>query len=133
VESPNPVLLFDGVCNLCNSFVRFVLRFETTSEIFFSPLQSQYGLELQKKMHLNPEQMDSLVFVKDDLVYIKSNAVLQILKYLRGPIRILSVLSVLPEWLRDKIYDRVAKSRYSLFGQREACMVPTKEQAARFL
>jgi len=130
---PNPVLLFDGVCNLCNGFVQFVLRNEAQPEIFFTPLQSPFGIELQKKMHLNPEKINSLVFVKNDSVYLKSNAVLQILKHLRGPMRILSVVSVVPEWLRDKIYDRVAKSRYSLFGQREACVIPTKEQAARFL
>ena len=133
MKTSNPVLLFDGVCNLCNGFVQFVLRFEAKPEIFFSPLQSQFAIELQKKMHLNPEKMDSLVFVKNDEVYLKSNAVLQILKHLRGPMRILSVVSIVPEWLRDKIYDKIAKSRYRLFGQRETCMIPTKEQGARFL
>lgn len=127
-EKYNELILFDGVCNLCNGFVQFVLKNEKTKVLKFTSLQSDIGVEIF------PEQkLDSIAFVKNGVVYTKSKAVLQILSYLTFPWKVFTVFKILPKFISDFFYDIIAKNRYRLFGKKEACWLPTPDFKSRFV
>lgn len=127
------IILFDGVCNLCNGFVQFVVRRDATGHFHFASLQSAVGQQLLAEHHLPaPAEPDSIVLVAHGRAYTHSQAVLQILRHLPGW-RWLAALQVLPRRLRDAMYRWVARHRYRWFGRQEACMLPTPELRARFL
>ncbi len=124
------VVLFDGVCNLCNGAVNFILDQNPNKDLKFAALQSEVGKELVKDLSNIP---DSIVFYSRGKVFYKSQAVLEISRYLRSPWRYAQVLKIIPTFLSDWIYDLIAKYRYRLFGRRDACRVPTPELKDRFL
>ncbi|MFD1585357.1 thiol-disulfide oxidoreductase DCC family protein [Halorientalis brevis] len=129
-----PVLLFDGVCNLCNSFVRFVVRFDAEGTFRFAPLQSAIGEELLARYDLEPddETFDTVVLVEDGEAYTRSTAALRVARRLDGPWPLLYPLVYLPRRLRDGIYDLVAKYRYRVFGSKDECPMPDPELRERF-
>jgi predicted DCC family thiol-disulfide oxidoreductase YuxK len=131
-ELDQPILLFDGVCNLCNGFVRFVVQFDDAGEFLFAPLQSDVGQELSRRHGLKTEDFDSVVLVEDGAVYTKSEAVLRVCRRLDGPWPLLSAFSVVPTGLSDRMYDLVAENRYRVFGKKDACPVPEPELRERF-
>ena len=131
-ELDQPILLFDGVCNLCNGFVRFVVQFDDAGEFLFAPLQSDVGQELSRRHGLETEDFDSVVLVEDGAVYTKSEAVLRVSRRLDGPLPLLSAFSVVPTGLSDRVYDLVAENRYRVFGKKDACPVPEPELRERF-
>jgi predicted DCC family thiol-disulfide oxidoreductase YuxK len=124
------IILFDGVCNLCNGVVRFVIARDPQARFKFASQQSQAGIELLRQHHL-PE-MTSVVLIRDGQALLKSDAVLEIALLLPGWSWAVAFKFV-PRGLRDFVYDLVARSRYSLFGKREACWLPTPELRTRFL
>ncbi len=126
------LILFDGVCNLCNGFVQFVIQRDSRGFFRFASLQSETAKELMLKNGADPEKMDSVLFFDGTVLYHKSEAVLQIAKGLKG-FGWLTYLRILPLGFRDVIYDLVARSRYRLFGRRNECMIPTPELRSRFL
>lgn len=128
-----PVLLFDGVCNLCNRWVNFVIDRDPQAQILFAPLQSGSGRQLLEKQGLDPEAMDTVVLIDRDGVHQRSDAVLRIAGYLRGPVRLVRVGAVLPRSWRDALYDLVARKRYRWFGRRDACRIPEPGIRERFL
>ena len=128
-----PVVLFDGVCNLCNGWVDFVIKHDREVGIRFAPLQSPAAGRLLEETTIERDQRDTVVMVDGSGVWIESNAVLRVVRLLEFPYRILYVLVVIPRPIRDWVYRRVARNRLRLFGQREACRVPTPEELARFL
>jgi predicted DCC family thiol-disulfide oxidoreductase YuxK len=128
-----PVLLFDGVCNLCHAGIRAAVRLDGAGRLRFAPLQSAVGRVLLERAGLDADYFDSVVLVDGDEAYTKSAAVLQACRYLDGPLPLLSPLVVLPEGLRDAVYDLVATYRYRLFGRREACEIPDPALRERFL
>jgi len=129
-----PVLLFDGVCNLCNGAVAFVIRRDPRARLRFAPLQSPAADALLASLGVARDRLpDSFVLVEDGRVHVRSTAALRVARRLRFPWPLLAVFLLVPRWLRDPVYDLVARNRYRWFGRREACMVPTAELRARFL
>ena len=125
------IVLFDGVCNLCNGVVQFVIARDPQARFKFASQQSQAGLELLRLYHL-PE-MTSVVLIRDGQALLKSDAVLEIARLLPAPWAWAVAFKVVPRALRDWLYDLVARSRYSIFGRRDACWLPTPELRTRFL
>ena len=128
----DPVLLFDGVCNLCNGLVRFLVRRDPAGRIRYASLQSEAGQALLARAGL-PEDPDTVVLVEGDRAYTKSAAVVRVAELLGWPYRLLRVARLLPRRLRDAGYDVVAANRYDWFGRRERCMVPDDDVRDRFL
>lgn len=131
----HPVVLFDGVCNLCAGSVRFVIERDPEGVFRFAPLQSAVGERLLAEAGLDEDHdtLDSIVLVEDDEVYTKSDAVIRVAARLGGPYRLLSPARYLPKRARDAVYDFVAANRYDWFGKRDRCLMPTPELESRFL
>ena len=127
-----PILLFDGVCNLCNGVVRFVIRFDAAGTFRLAPLQSEVGQALLARHDLPTEDFDSFVLIEDGAVATKSTAALRVARRLDGPWPLLYPLLYLPERTRDRVYDLVADYRYRVFGKKDQCPIPEPEIRDRF-
>ena len=128
-----PVVLFDGVCNLCNGSVRFVIERDPHKHFQFAPLQSETATTLIGRTADPLAMPDSIVLVDDGRLYVRSTAALRIARRLRFPWPLLCLFMAVPRPLRDWVYDLIARHRYGWFGKRDTCMVPTKEIRDRFL
>lgn len=128
-----PILLFDGYCNLCSNSVQFILRHEKNNALLFGSLQSDKGKELLAHYSLNPEYIDSLVFIKNNKVYLKSSAALKLCLHLKGLYPLLYGFIIIPAFMRNWIYDYISKNRYKWYGKKDSCMIPDKELIKRFL
>ena len=129
-----PILLFDGHCNLCNAWVQYVVKRDSSSTIRFASLQSEKpARRLLEEHKIDANYIDSLVLFEEERFSVSSNAALRTLSYFDGWERHLIFLSVVPRSLRDLVYRFIAKNRYKWFGRREQCMVPTAELSKRFL
>lgn len=129
----HPVILFDGVCNFCNGAVNFVLKQDKKAVFRFAPLQSEAGQNLLKQYHLSTEDFDSFVLIENGKVYKKSAASLRVMNKFPWYWKEAQILWIVPGFLRNAIYDFIAKNRYKWFGKKEQCMVPTPEIRQRFL
>lgn len=128
------IILFDGVCNLCNSSVQFVIKRDKNKQFRYASLQSELGEKLLAERNIDPNQIDSIILIDPNVAYyIKSSAALEISKKLSGLWPLMSLFLFLPTGFRDFVYDFIAKNRYKWFGKQESCMLPTKEQQALFL
>ena len=132
-KNENLVLLFDGVCNLCNGLIQFVIKRDPAGKIHFAALQSQAGQAFMKKLKLPIQKLETLVLVKDGKALIKSTAGLTLLRELGGFWSLFYVFMIVPAPIRDWVYDLVAHNRYSIFGRTEACMIPSPDLKSRFL
>jgi len=132
-NAPRAVVLFDGVCNLCNGFVQFVIPRDPLGHVRFAALQSEAARRLMAQAGVTPGGADSIVLVEGQHAFVRSDAALRIARQLRFPWPILYGLVVVPRPLRDWVYDIVARHRYHWFGRREVCMVPGPETRDRFL
>jgi predicted DCC family thiol-disulfide oxidoreductase YuxK len=133
MSQPKSVILFDGVCNLCNSSIDFVLRRDKKDHFRVGALQDEKGKALLAKFDANPEYLDSIVLIEDNKIYFRSTAALRIAKKLPGFWPLLYGLIVLPSVVRDGIYDWIGKNRYRWFGEKSTCRLPTAEERAKFL
>lgn len=133
MPSIHPILLFDGNCTLCNHSVQFVLKHEKNKNIQFASLQSIIGKKLLQQYAINPHEVDSLVLIINERVYTKSSGALQLTKYLKGLYPLLFGLMIVPAFIRNAVYDYVARNRYKWFGKSDNCMMPTPELKNRFL
>ena len=131
VESP--VIFFDGVCNLCNSAVNFVIDRDTDRQFLFASLQSDFARDKLVRYEVNPSLLQSILLLKKGQLYHKSDAALEVASLLGGPWRLLSVFKIVPKFIRDFFYDWIAKNRYRWFGRQETCRVPTPDLKERFL
>ena len=129
----NPVLLFDGVCNLCNGMVQFVLKHESEPDILFGTLQSEVAQLYLEKFHIEPGDMNSVIFIDNNVVYFKSEAAFRIAGYLKTPWSWARYFSFIPSFVSNLFYDIVAKYRYRIFGKSTTCFMPSNEWASRFL
>ena len=127
------IVLFDGICNLCNGLVLFIIRRDPKGRFKFASLQSESGQERLKQFGLPVIKFESLVLIKSDRYYLKSTGVLKMLRELGGAWKLFYVFIIVPRFIRDFIYDLIAKSRYKIFGKRDECMIPTPELEGRFL
>ena len=126
------LILFDGVCNLCNGVVHFIIKRDAKSHFQFASLQSKSG-QSRLPPTAPPPSGDTLVLIEDEEVSLRSTAALKIAWRLRAPWPLLSLFLLVPSPLRDWLYDQVARNRYRWFGKREHCLVPTPELRDRFL
>jgi predicted DCC family thiol-disulfide oxidoreductase YuxK len=127
------IILFDGVCNLCDGVVQFVLKKDKKARFRFAALQSESGTAILKQFGLPTEVYHSFVLVESGRAYQKSEAALHVLKGLGGVWILLYGFIIIPRPIRDFIYDWVARNRYRFFGKKDECMLPTPEIRARFL
>ena len=132
-DEVDPVILFDGVCNLCNSSVQYVIRHDPKKIFRFASLQSPYAQKILADFHLPVNDFNSFVLFENNTVYTRSTAALKVAKRLSGWIKILWVFLIVPKFIRDAVYNIIAKNRYKWFGKREACWVPTPELKSLFL
>ena len=126
------VVLFDGVCNLCNGFVQFVIARDPRARFRFGTLQSDAAASVLRHLGVQGPMPDSVVLIEDERVYVRSTAALRIARALRFPWPLAYGLIAVPRPLRDWVYDVVARRRYRWFGRSDVCMVPTPELRARF-
>jgi predicted DCC family thiol-disulfide oxidoreductase YuxK len=128
-----PVILFDGVCNLCNASVQFVIKRDKKKQFFFASLQSRYAKENLPSEFSDEAALQSIVLKDDDKIKTKSSAVLTIAKSLSGLWPALFIFIIIPKFLRDWVYDFIARNRYKWFGKKDQCMIPSTELKSRFL
>ncbi|MDA8886152.1 DCC1-like thiol-disulfide oxidoreductase family protein [Bacteroidia bacterium] len=128
----NNIVLFDGVCNLCNSSVDLIIRNESGNELKFASLQSDIGRQIIERAKLD-EVPDSILFYKDGKLSFKSKAVLEVSGFLKSPFSWVRIFQVIPSAFLDVFYDLIAANRYRWFGKKESCRVPTPEERAKFL
>jgi len=129
------LILFDGVCNLCNSSVLYVIKRDKKNKFLFAPLQSDVGKEVIKKFNINTEKTDSILLynpVKDKITY-RSTAALLVAKHLGLPSNLLAIFLIVPAFIRNWVYNFIAKNRYKWYGKKESCMIPTPELKAKFI
>jgi predicted DCC family thiol-disulfide oxidoreductase YuxK len=132
-ETGTDIILFDGICNLCNGLVLFIIKRDKDGRFKFASLQSDFGQRSLKQFGLVETGFESLVLIRGDKYYLKSTGVLKMLKELGGIWKAFYIFIVIPHPVRDFFYDMVAKSRYKIFGKRNTCMIPTPELKERFL
>lgn len=128
-----PVLLFDGICNLCNGAVNFVIERDKKAVLKFAPLQSEEAKKLLEKLDLSLNEMKSFILIENKKSYLKSTAVLRVCRYLKDPWPLMYGFIIVPKFIRDGIYTWIARNRYRWFGKKETCMIPTPELRERFL
>lgn len=130
---PPRLLLFDGVCGLCDRFVQWAIARDPNSNLVFAPLQGETAAALRLVHPEIPEHLDTLVFIEDGKVFMYSAAVLNACRHLRGPWPYAAVFLWVPRPLRDLVYKLVARNRYSIWGKSESCRVPSDAELAKFL
>ena len=132
-ETDAPIMLFDGVCNLCSGIVQFILKQERDTSIQFASLQSEKGTSLLSRYNIDPHVTDSIVYIQNGKAYVKSAAAFKIATHLKMPWRIVGWFRFIPAWLSDTIYDLIARNRYRLFGKKDECWLPHPKWKERFI
>ncbi|MEM6628864.1 MAG: thiol-disulfide oxidoreductase DCC family protein [Bacteroidota bacterium] len=132
-SSNGPVMIFDGVCNICNSSVDFIMRNEEAPNIKFTSFQGEAGRKILNQFGKDPNQVDTIYFLEEGVLYDKSTAVLHIAQYLKGPWHWVYYFRGIPKGIRDWVYDKFAQNRYQLFGKKDSCRIPTPDEQARFV
>lgn len=134
LPSGKKIILFDGVCNLCEASIVYVIKHDKKDIFRFVALQSDLGQRIVKHIGINSNHLESVVLYEPRVAYYyKSSAALEIAKGLKGIFTLATLFQILPTTLRDYVYDYVAKNRYKWYGKKEACLVPTPEVLAKFL
>ena len=128
-----PIILFDGVCNFCNAMVNFIIRQDRKRAFLFAALQSESGRKLLQQYHINWQRSDSFVVIENDKAYMKSNAALKLYAKLPWYWKWTQSLWIVPKFIRDWVYNVIARNRYRWFGKKDVCMVPTADVKDRFL
>ena len=131
--SKQSIILFDGVCNLCNGVVSFVIKRDKKNSLQFAPLQSETAYVLLSKYKMYTQEMQSFIFIENGKVDTQSTAALRVCRHLSGAWPALYTLIIIPSFIRNSIYKWIAKNRYKWFGKKDECMIPTPELRAKFL
>jgi predicted DCC family thiol-disulfide oxidoreductase YuxK len=127
------IIIFDGVCNICDALVKFIIRRDSTARFKFTSAQSAAGRVLQDRHNLDAIQSGTMILIKNSIVYKESDAAVEISKQLDGAWKLLSVLRIVPKTARDRVYLYIARNRYKWFGKKEQCVLPAGELKNRFL
>ena len=127
------IVVFDGVCILCNGFVQWLIEHDRNKHFFFSTAQSEFVQRTSKEIPLPMSVMDSVIYLRNGKIHTESAAILMILFDLGGWWKILAVFRIAPAFIRNFFYRFIAKKRYSIFGKKDECMIPNKEISARFI
>lgn len=132
-EVRDSLIIFDGVCNLCNGAIKFIIERDSSSSFQFAPIQSEPAKNILSQLKLSSGNVDSIILIQDGKSYVKSSAALRICRRLDGLWPLLYAFLLMPRPVRDYFYDIVAKNRYQWFGRKEKCIIPTSEIENRFL
>jgi predicted DCC family thiol-disulfide oxidoreductase YuxK len=127
------IIFFDGVCNLCNNSVKFIIKRDNHKRFLYASLQSDAARDILLQFKIKNSNLDSIILLENGKLYQKSTAILKIAKQLNGFWKLNYVFIIIPKFFRDFIYDIIAKNRYKWFGKREVCMLPTGDMKLRFL
>lgn len=133
IYSEDKLILFDGVCKLCNAWCRFILNYDKKYIFKLSSMQSEKGQAILKHLRLSTEHFESMLYIEHNIIYEKSNAFIRIVKHLPFPIKLLFLLKYIPRIFRDFIYERIAINRYKIFGKYKECKLPTTDHNNRYL
>jgi predicted DCC family thiol-disulfide oxidoreductase YuxK len=128
-----PLVLFDGVCNLCNRGVQFIIKRDKKKQFRFASLQGKHGQELLRQFNLPADDFNSFILIDDNKVYTRSAGALRMLWKLGGGWSLLYTFIIIPPFIRNAVYDWVAKNRYKWYGKRAECWIPTADLKNRFL
>jgi len=126
-------IIFDGICNLCNESVQFLIMLDKKDMFRFIPLQSEKAKQIISCFEENNKISDTIILIQDNKLFVKSDAVLYIAKLLGYPWKFFYFLKFVPKFIRDWIYELIAKNRYQWFGKKSACMIPTNDIKSKFL
>jgi predicted DCC family thiol-disulfide oxidoreductase YuxK len=130
---PSHIILFDGVCTLCESSVRFIIKHDKAGRFKFTQAQSVIGQQMQSDLDMDALASGTLILIKNGKAFCKSDAALEIVRDLTGPWKALVCLKIIPACLRNAVYDVIARRRYRWFGKRDTCMIPDEAFKQRFL
>jgi predicted DCC family thiol-disulfide oxidoreductase YuxK len=134
IENQDPVIiLFDGVCNLCNGLVQFILKRDPAAKFKFASLQSDFGRSQLVRFNMNPDLLHSIVVIEEGHAFERSSAVLRIARHLGGPWKIFMIFKIIPKGVRDALYNLIASNRYSIFGKTRHCMIPSPNVKEHFI
>lgn len=133
INNNTHILLFDGTCNLCSGIVHYIIKKDTGGKFKFAALQSNTGQSFLKQFGLPADNFNSIVYINGDKYFLKSSAVLHVLKNLAGAWKLAYLFIILPPPLRDFIYNIIAEKRYKWFGKQNSCMMPTEDIKQRLL
>ena len=128
-----PIILFDGVCNLCDSAVQFIIRRDKKNTFLFASLQSEMGQRILAQYNFPVDELNSFILVENNKAYTRSTGALKVVKKLKGLWPLLYGFMIVPKFIRNWVYNWVGRNRYKWFGKKEECMIPTPELKARFL
>jgi len=129
----NPVIIFDGICNLCCGWIQYLIRVDKTMKFRFVSIQSERGQKMLNQIHENVIMTESIIYLKENKSFRESSAVLEILTDIGGVWKLIAVLKLIPKPIRNKLYQLIAKKRYHYFGKRATCLLPSPENKKRFL
>jgi predicted DCC family thiol-disulfide oxidoreductase YuxK len=129
----HPIILFDGVCNLCNSSVQYIIKHDPGHVFRFASLQSPFGQKIISTYHPPSNDYNSFILFTDDKIYTRSTAALMVVKKLKGFVKLVYVFIAVPKFIRDAVYNLIAKNRYKWFGKKATCWLPTPELNSLFL
>lgn len=127
------IVLFDGVCNLCNSSVQFILKRDKQRKFLFGSLQGKAGQQFLQQFNMPANEFNSFILIENGKAYTRSTGALRMLKHLGGGWKLFYGLIVIPRFIRDALYNLIARNRYKWFGKKETCRVPTPEERSLFL
>jgi predicted DCC family thiol-disulfide oxidoreductase YuxK len=127
------VVLFDGVCNLCNGAVQFIIKRDKHNRFLFASLQSPFGQQQLQKAGFDTSLLHSIIVIHNNKILQRSNAALEIARHLTGIWPALYIFRIIPTFIRDAVYDFISKNRYRFFGKQDACMIPSKELKDKFI
>ena len=133
MNKSHKIILFDGVCNLCNGAVTYIIKRDNKNVFKFAALQREIGQKLTSKFKIDTTKVDSIILIDGEKHYEKSSAALHIAKNLSGAYPLLFGFMFVPKFIRNGVYDYIAKNRYKWFGKKESCMIPTAELKSKFL
>lgn len=133
VEVQKPIVLFDGLCNYCTGIINFIAKHDTRDRFLFSATQTEAGKKMLKTFLIENIATESVILIEPGKIFIKSTAIFRIYSHLGGLISLLYILMMTPRFIRDAIYDLIARNRYKWFGKRDTCMVPDEKMKRKFL
>lgn len=134
MEKPKDhIIIFDGVCNFCNASVDFIMRHDRKSVFFFTANQHPKGQEILKSFQVPIEEVGTIYYLESGKLYKKSTAALRIARHLRFPLNLSYAFMMIPGFIRDGVYNVIARNRYKWFGKKETCRLPSEEEAVRFI
>jgi predicted DCC family thiol-disulfide oxidoreductase YuxK len=132
-EASHPVILFDGVCNLCTASVQYVIKHDPKRLFHFASLQSAFGEKILTDFNLPANEFNSFILLSNNKIYDRSTAALMVAKKLKGPVSLLYIFIIIPKFIRDMVYGFIAKNRYKWFGRKAECWLPTTELKQLFV